>query len=407
MEKNRLNSGNSATPIRHVCVVSETYLPEVNGVTLTLGHLIKGMLARGRDVSVVRPRRDQPDRDPYVAEVPGLPLPGYKGLQFGLPAGGILYQSWSRKRPDAVYVATEGPLGWSAVSIALRLTIPVFSGFHTNFHSYSCHYGIGFLRSVVLRYLRRFHNRTSGTFVPSPDLRDRLLQLGFNNVGCVGRGVDSQLFDPKKCSAALRGQWGASKQDLVALYVGRVASEKNLGLAIAAYRAIKQTVHSARFVVVGDGPLRQSLEAEHRDIAFTGMQTGEQLAAHYASGDLFLFPSETETFGNVVLEAMASGLGVVAYDYAAARSHIVDGATGILVPFGDSKAFVASALGIARQPAQVARIGRQAREYSASLDWSRVVDKFESLLSGNSENAQGSIGSMIGQGNLAIAARRT
>ena len=104
---------------------------------------------------------------------------------------------------------------------------------------------------------------------------------------------------------------------------------------------------------------------------------------------------------------MASGLGVVAYDYAAARSHIVDGATGILVPFGDSKAFVASALGIARQPAQVARIGRQAREYSASLDWSRVVDKFESLLSGNSENAQGSIGSMIGQGNLAIAARRT
>jgi hypothetical protein len=157
---------------RHICIVTETYPPEINGVALTLAHLVDGLRQQGHTVSVVRPRQqsvDGPSRsyDPTVTLVPGLPLPGYKGLHLGLPASGILRRCWTRRRPDVVYVATEGPLGWSGVRATQRLGIPVFSGFHTNFDSYSEHYHLGCLRFLILRYLCRFHNRTIGTIVGS------------------------------------------------------------------------------------------------------------------------------------------------------------------------------------------------------------------------------------------------
>ena len=409
MEENRQNEDSPAPDTRrHICVVSETYYPQVNGVALTLSHLVKGLQELGHRVSIVRPRQHRSDNggpDPSVTVVAGLPLPGYKGLQFGLPAGALLQQVWMRNRPDVIYVATEGPLGWSAVAIARRLAIPVFSGFHTNFHSYSRYYGVGYLYGIVLRYLRWFHNRTRATLVPSSDLRDRLQILGFENVCCLGRGVDSELFDPVRRCSILRRQWGLGDDDLAVVYVGRIAGEKNLSLALAAYRAIKLTVNSARFIVVGDGPLRSSLETQDPEFIFSGMQLGPQLARHYASADLFLFPSETETFGNVVLEAMASGLGVIAYDYAAARSHIINEETGILVPLGDSRAFVAAAVKLASRPGELKRVRRQAREYSRLIGWPRVVGRFAALLNGNDAQVRGPLRSLVGRQNLATATR--
>jgi glycosyltransferase involved in cell wall biosynthesis len=406
VEENRLNEDSASPRTRHICVVSETYHPEINGVTLTLGHLVNGLRQRGHEVSIVRPRQAcDAGAENDVTLVKGLPLPGYRGLQFGLPADGTLKALWARRRPDVIYVATEGPLGWSAVSVARRLSIPAFSGFHTNFHSYSRHYRIGWLASFGFTYLRWFHNRSQGTFVPSPDLRELLVARGFRNVGCVGRGVDSDLFNPARRSDELRRHWGIGGDQPVIAYIGRLAGEKNLGLAIEAYRAIRQSHPSLRFVMVGDGPMRPSLEAEHRDIIFSGLQKGEQLATHYASADIFLFPSETETFGNVVLEGMASGLGVVAYDYAAARSHIINGETGVLAPFGDAKAFVAAAIQLVGQASTLQKIRRQAREYSASIGWSQVVERFEALLSLDSDRYQSAIKPMVRRGNLAAAAR--
>jgi glycosyltransferase involved in cell wall biosynthesis len=292
----------------------------------------------------------------------------------------LLQGCWTQHRPDVVYVATEGPLGWSAVRTSQRLRIPVWSGFHTNFDSYSKHYRLGWLRPLIFHYLCRFHNRTTGTLVPSVDLRDRLQAVGLHNISVLGRGVDCQLFTPERRCATLRRMWGVSDSDLAVLYVGRIAPEKNLGLAVAAYRAMQQLSASVRFIVVGDGPLRTPLQKAHPDLIFCGVQTGEQLARHYASADMFLFPSETETFGNVTLEAMASGLVVLAYNYAAAHMHMTHGETGVLVPYGEPQTFIDAAVELARAPQSLDTIRQQARAYVASVDWQCVVDRFVTLL---------------------------
>jgi glycosyltransferase involved in cell wall biosynthesis len=369
---------------RHICIVTETYPPEVNGLALTLARLVEGLRRLGHAVSIVRPRqrKEDPRRGKTERLVPSLPLPGYSGLRLGLPASKALWQNWSVNRPDIIYVATEGPLGWSALKIAQRLEIPIFSGFHTSFDRYSRYYHLGWLQPLVTRYLYSFHNRTLGTLVASPDLRDRLRGMGMKNVSIMDRGVDSRLFDPARRCATVRRAWRAADRDLVALYVGRVAAEKNLALAIEAYRAMRRVDDGAKFVIVGDGPLRATLQEKHPDIIFCGVHRGDELARRYASADVFLFPSETETFGNVTLEAMASGLVVVAFDYAAARMHITDGQSGVLVPYGDSRAFVNAAVNLAHRPQSLIQMRHEARAHASFLDWQHVVNRFATLLIG-------------------------
>ncbi len=370
---------------RHVCVVTETYPPEINGVASTLAHLVLGLRERGRRVSLVRPRQGADDRagDEDLREtalVGGVSLPWCGGVRIGLPGGTALRNLWKPDRPDVVYVATEGPLGWSAVRVARALGIPVLSGFHTNFHGYARHYRAGWLAPLVFRYLRRFHSGTLGTLVASPELRDRLSAAGLHKLHVLGRGVDGELFTPARRCAALRETWGVPGDGLVALYVGRLAPEKNIALAIQAYRAMQRVSRSVRFVVVGDGPLRGVLRKAHPDLTFCGSQIGERLAAHYASADVFLFPSETETFGNVTLEAMASGLVVVAFDYGAAGAYIAHGKSGVLVSRGAHATFVAAAAALAGAPSAMARMRRHARAASAHVAWASVVDRFDALL---------------------------
>ena len=385
---------------QHICVVTETYPPEINGVAITLSRLVGGLRARGNKVSVVHPRQRNSqsaggmlDPESNDIQVRGLPLPGYHGLQFGMPAGRLLKQTWSHHRPAAVYVATEGPLGWSAVRTAQSMRIPAVSGFHTNFHSYCKHYGVGWLQHVALRYLRWFHNQTERTLVSNEELRAQLEDTGFCNVGIIERGVDSQLFTPQRRCNELRQKWGLSEDDLALIYVGRIAAEKNLAVAVEAYRAIKRFNDRIRFVLVGDGPQRQSLQRENPDLIFAGMRMGEELGKYYASADVFLFPSETETFGNVTLEAMASGLVVIAYNYACAKLHITHGETGILVRFGDANSFVSTASALVREPQTIKRIRQQGRQYVSYLGWERVVERFEALLLSAGRQGRGEAGS--------------
>lgn len=369
-----------------VGLVTETWPPEINGVAHTLHHMSEGLLGRGHSVHLVRPRQHRADRPngeiTGLSEqvLPGLPIPGYKGLHFGLPARGAIQKAWASTKPDVVYLATEGPLGHSALAAARSLGVPVVSGFHTNFHSYSRYYRLGFLEPAVAGLLRRFHNRTDCTLVPTENLRAELTGQGFRNCAVLARGVNTRLFDPARRDPDLRQSWGVEGDAPVVLYVGRLAAEKNLGLAVEAFRALQSKCPAARFVLVGDGPLAAELKRQHPDFVFCGMRTGEDLARHYASGDVFLFPSTSETFGNVVLEAMASGLAIVAYDYAAAREHLRDGRSAALAHLDDAHGFVARARALVEDPERIRVLGAAARERALSVDWDHIYDTLESLL---------------------------
>lgn len=368
-----------------VALVTETYPPEVNGVAMTLSRMVGGLQRRSHRVQLIRPRQhaaENPASEDRLEEVlkPGIAIPRYDGLRMGLPAKQALHRLWSLKRPDVVHIATEGPLGWSALAAALKLKLPVSTGFHTNFHSYSRHYGAAFMKRPISAYLRKFHNRALATMVPTEELRRELDAQGFRNLRVVARGVDTRLFTPARRDPRLRAQWGAAEGVPVALYVGRLAPEKNLKVVIEAHAAMRAAGSGALLVMVGDGPARRDLQARHPEIRFAGSRTGEDLAAHYASADAFLFPSMTETFGNVTLEAMASGLAVVAYDYAAARQHIRHEHGGLLAPFGDGAAFVRLAAAVAADPARLAAMRRHAREVAERIDWERVFADFEDVL---------------------------
>jgi len=298
----------------------------------------------------------------------------------GLPAKQALVRLWSLDRPDIVHIATEGPLGWSALAAALKLRIPCSSDFHTNFHNYSKHYGIGWLRKPIAGYLRRFHNKAQCTLVPTKSMRENLEEHGYLNLRVVPRGVDTRRFTPARRSEALRRSWGVSPEQTVALYVGRLAPEKNLDTIVCAYTAMHAADSSVRLVLVGDGPERQALQAQNRHIIFAGMQTGDALAEHFASGDVFLFPSTTETFGNVTVEALASGLAVIAYDYAAAAEFIRDGENGLLAEFDNARVFINHAIRLACERERVRALGKAARATAEKIDWETVHDAFETTL---------------------------
>ena len=370
-----------------ITLVTETFPPEVNGVAMTLDRLVRGLSARGHKMEVVRPRQGIWDkaaaRDSYSERLcTGLPLPGYKGLHFGVIRPGCLVRHWKHERPDLVHVATEGTLGWAAIRAARKLGIPTVSSYHTNFHSYGRHYGFGMLIRTALAWLRHIHNSTLITFAPSTDVVETLRAEGFKNMRLLGRGVDTVLFDPLRHSDQLRLEWGAEQSTPVAIYVGRLAGEKNMPCAVAAFKAMREILPDLKVVLVGDGPSREKLQRENPDFHFAGMRIGEDLAAHYASADVFVFASTTETFGNVVTEAMASGLPVIAYDYAAPGRYVRHGESGRLVPFEDEAEFIAQARTLARERDLWARMGAEARATALGISWDAVIDGYVTDVSG-------------------------
>lgn len=374
----------SSTPL-NIALVSETYLPEVNGVAMTIARMVQGLLAHGHRIHTIRPRQSPQDvaaKSENYAEtlVSCMAMPGYPELRLGLPHKRTLLRLWTAQRPDIVHIATEGPLGWSALSAARKLKLPVCTDFHTNFHNYTRHYGIGFLQKPIAAYLRHFHNKSDCTLVPTATLQRELEQDGYRNVLVVSRGVDAELFHPAKRDESLRAAWGADDHTPVVMLVSRIAAEKNLDVVLLAYQAMQAVKPLAKLVIVGDGPARAELQMRHPEVIFTGMQKGEDLARHYASGDIFLYPSLTETYGNVTIEAMASGLATIAYDYAAAHQHIRHDVNGLLVPFDDTAAFIKQAQALITDMDRVQRLRYQARARVKTLTWEHITGQMEAVL---------------------------
>ena len=368
-----------------VTLVTETFPPEINGVAMTLGNLVNGLLAGGHPVQIVRPRQvreagptPRAGLDEVLAR--GIPIPNNPDLRIGLLSANRLLQRWRKQRPDIVHVATEGPLGWAAVSAARKLQLPVISSYHTHFHQYSQHYGMGLLTRPIEAYLKKLHNRTLATLAPTQALARVLQSRGYRNVAVLSRGVAIEQFQPGLRSPGLRASWGASDTDVVVLHVGRLAREKNVAVVLAAFAAIQTRLPSARLVFVGDGPQRKSLHEACPQAIFTGMKTGGELAKHYASGDLFLFPSLTETFGNVVPEALASGLAVVSYGVAAAANLITDGRNGVLVRPGEEREFIQASVALALDNGKRDALRREAAGSVAHMSWMVVTDGYISTL---------------------------
>ena len=357
-------------------LVTETYPPEHGGAPRALHRFVELLRGREHQVTVVRPRQ----RHEAVASaratdflVRSVAFPFDRTLRMGLPEVLRLTTRWQKKRPDLVHVATQGPLGAAAMFVARRLQLPISTSFHTNFHQFAAHYGVTVLVPAIVAYLRGFHNRAAVTLVPSERARKKLSELGFERLRVVGRGVDRGRFHPRRRSAGLRRSLGVGDDDLLLLCVGRLAPEKNIELAIESARAVNR-VTSARLVFVGDGPLRAGLERAHAGVRFVGHKDGDDLARHYASADMFVFPSRTETFGNVVLEAMASGLPVVAFDDAAAAECIRSGFDGMTAPLDAPERFVEAAARVAADVCLRSALGSRARATSGAFTWDVVGD---------------------------------
>ena len=370
-------------PVLNIAMVTETYPPEVNGVAHTLARLVGELRGKGHRLGLVRPAQGGEIAGTYDAGsctllARGLPIPGYPQLRFGLPQKALLRQYWMCERPDLVHIATPGPLGHAALEVAQALGLRVVSDFRTNFHAYARHYHIGWLQRPVMALMRKFHNRTLATFVPTQALRSELAADGFERVEAVGRGVDTEAFNPAYRSDALRATWGAGPADRVCIYVGRLAAEKNLDLLVSTWRRVEAAAPQSRLVLVGDGPLKASLMERLPGAFFAGSQKGLMLASHYASGDVFLFPSLSETFGNVTTEAMASGLAVVAFDHAAAGQFVTSGLHGRLVPPAQAGAFVESAVELAMgDPVWVKQLGSNARQRVLGMGWAHIATQME------------------------------
>ena len=370
-------------PLR-IAVVTETWPPEVNGVALTLSRLVQQLSQRNHTIQLIRPRQDKNDQQASGAGwseilLRGLPIPRYPQLKLGLPSKKVLITAWSHQRPDLIHIATEGPLGWSAVQAAHTLRIPATSDFRTNFHSYSKHYGMGWLSKPIVAYLRKFHNRTACTMVPTRALQVQLGASGFQNLRVVGRGVDTLIFHPALRSQAFRGTWQADDSTIVLLSVGRLAAEKNLDLIVSTYKAMQEAGRKVKLVFAGDGPYRAVLQSQCPDAIFTGMCSHAQLALLYANADLFMFPSLTETFGNVTLEALACGTPVLAFDCAAASELVEDGLNGWLVRSESPADYIHKALAITANTGALHQARQFNGERCAQWDWQEIASQVEKI----------------------------
>jgi len=368
-----------------LALVTETFPPEVNGVAMTFGVIARELGRRGHEVRVYRPRRAElaaPTAHSEYTEValPGFPVPGYPLLRFGLPAGARLRREWRTSRPDLVHVVTEGPLGASAVSAAHSLGIPVTSSFHTNFHAYTRHYGYARLHHLVLWWLRRVHNRTARTFVPTLELCTELESLGFRDLAVLSRGVDTWQFHPARRSGDLRLKWEAAPENPVVLHVGRMAPEKNYPLLFECFAAMRAANPRCRFVLAGEGPLKAQLVREHPECIFAGFFSREEIGRYYASADIYIHASLTETFGNVLTEALSSGLAVAGFDYAAARQFIQHGHNGLAVPTDRPDMLVTTATRLATDAPLRAHLRASARSAVEPQSWETVIARFESDL---------------------------
>ena len=357
-------------PLR-VAIVTETFLPKMDGIVRFLLELLGYLRRRGHSALVCCPGPGPANVDGFrIVRDVGVRFPPYPELHLApvAPRMAAALLAW---QPDVVHLAGPALLGAQALRVARLLDVPTVGHYQTNLPRYARHYGASWLSPLAWEYLVRLHNRCALTYVPSRPVADEVRRHGMRRVRVLSRGVDATTFQPGLRSDATRRRWGAGPDDLVFLYVGRLAPEKNL----SKLAELASSVPGSRVVVVGDGPYRPELVAILGDRAhFTGQLHGEALAAAYASADVFAFPSCTETFGLVLLEAMASGLPVLAMRAGGVPDVVDDGQTGLLCDPGEPPAWKEQARRL-RSPDLRRRLAERGRQVALARSWDAAFDR--------------------------------
>lgn len=368
-----------------VLYCTDTYPPQVNGVSVVTALSVAGLAERGWKCAVIAPRYDRarsgvPDRDIEVTPLPSVPMPVYPDLRLSAPNYPAIRAVIERFRPDLVHCATEFMIGAMGQRAARRAGIPVVSSYHTDFGRYTAAYGAPWLAGPVNRYVARFHQRSRRTFTPSGPARDDLRGMGVATVEVWGRGVDVRAFRPDRRNDAMRAAF-APEASVVFLHVGRLAAEKNVHVLLDAFRIAARSLpaRAIHLVIAGAGPEERRLRDDAPPgVTFLGILDRQRmLPMLYASADAFLFSSLTETLGLVVLEAMSSGLPVIASPAGGVADHLRHGENGLAVAPANPMAMAAAIVELATEPDRRRHLSRGARATAERLSWSEEIDRLD------------------------------
>jgi phosphatidylinositol alpha 1,6-mannosyltransferase len=375
-----------------VLFCTDTYPPQVNGVSVVTALSVAGLSRLGWECAVVAPRYPhathvawsggggEDNRPTELLSLPSMPLPGYSEVRLALPRPGPIHRLVARFRPDLIHCATEFSIGRMGQLAAARAKLPVVSSYHTDFARYADAYGKSWLRGVVSSYLGRFHRRSRRIYTPSTVSREDLMRLEVPDVEVWGRGVDAELFTPGRRSPETRAALGLGER-FTFLYVGRLAPEKRADQIVAAFRLATTMLPSGviHLVMAGTGPSEAELRAAALpDVSFLGfLERRTRLPDLYANCDAFVFASVTETLGLVVLEAMASGLPVVAAPAGGVRDHLRDGQNGLAYQAGNIEAMAHAMVKLAWEGGLARRLGRGARATAEELTWEREMERLD------------------------------
>ncbi len=351
------------------------YLKE--GANQALNRLVRHLEERlGADVRIYSPVTDTPAFEPEgtLVPVPSVPLPGRSEFRLALGLPRRIRAEIRQFAPQVVHVATPDILGTRAQTFALAQGIPIVASVHTLFETYCEYYGLGWLRPLVERHLDRFYGRSDRVLAPTPALAAQMAKNhGPDRLGIWARGVETQLFDPCRRSGEWRQSHGIAEDEVALLFFGRLVLEKRVDQFAATVQALRANGKKVRAVIVGEGPARERMHAAMPDAVFTGHLTGEALATTVASCDIFINPSTTETFGNVTLEAMSSGLAVVAADVPSTANLIEHGVNG-LIAASDATSFALQAEKLCADNGLRWMLGQSARNAALTRTWDEVLD---------------------------------
>lgn len=375
-----------------VLYCTDTYPPQLNGVSIVTALSVEGLARRGWECAVVAPRypagshvgwdNDQRSEGTpaELVSLPSVSLPRYPEIRIALPRAAAVHDLVKRFRPDLIHCATEFSVGRVGQIAGARAQVPTVSSYHTDFARYAAAYGAPWLRSTVTSYLGRFHRRSRRVYTPSTVSRSDLLQLKVREVEVWGRGVDAELFHPGRRSQSMRAALGMGSR-FTFVYVGRLAPEKRADQIIHAFRLASETLPRGviHLIMAGTGPCEAELRAvAPPGVTFLGfLDRRSRLPDLYANCDAFVFASVTETLGLVVLEAMASGLPVVAAPAGGVRDHLRDGRNGLAFPEGDVAAMARAMVRLAGDWALTQRLARGARRTAEALTWERELNRLD------------------------------